>query len=103
MAVTREQVLAVLQTVYDPELGVDIVNLGLVYDVAVVGDDPADVHVQMTLTTPNCPLTESLPATAERAIRSLPGIGGVKVELVWSPPWEPQMMTPLGRARLGWR
>ncbi len=101
MAITKEQVLDVLQTVYDPELGVDIVNLGLIYEVDILGDAENDVHVQMTLTTNNCPLTESMPAAATRAIETLEGVGAVKVDLVWNPPWQPEMMTPLGLSRLG--
>lgn len=104
MTVTKQQVLDVLQTVYDPELGIDIVNLGLVYEVTVLaGSAGADVEVQMTLTTPNCPLTESMPAAVEQAVRTLDGVGYVQVDLVWIPPWQPQMITTAGRARLGWR
>lgn len=99
--ITPADVLSRLEYVIDPELGVDIVNLGLVYDVQVL--EGGRVAVTMTLTTQNCPLTFSMPAAVERAVRSLPGVTDVAVELIWSPPWHPSMMSPLARARLGYR
>jgi metal-sulfur cluster biosynthetic enzyme len=99
---TVEAVMTALEKVVDPELGVDIVNLGLVYDVEVFADTGA-VLVAMTLTTPGCPLSQSMPAAVDRALWSVEGVRSAKVELVWSPPWTPAMMTPAGRAKLGVR
>lgn len=99
---TGESVLAALQQVVDPELGIDIVNLGLVYRVATNPQTGA-VEVDMTLTTPGCPLSGSLPAAAERALSMLPGVRSARVNLVWEPLWDPSRITPQGRARLGRR
>lgn len=99
---TPERVMDALQQVIDPELGVDIVNLGLVYSVEVV-EETGTVLVDMTLTTPGCPLSGTLPAAAERVILGLPGVRNARVNLVWKPAWDPSMMTALGRSRLGFR
>lgn len=97
--VTEEEVRAVLRRVVDPELGANIVDLGLVYDVHVIG---AKVFVTMTLTTPLCPMNEIIPDAVRKTVGALPGVGGVDVELVWTPPWEPQMMSRELKERLGW-
>ena len=91
--VTESQVLEALREVMDPELGINIVDLGLVYDVAIAG---ADVRVKMTLTTPGCPMHDSLVKGAERALGRIPGIASAAVELVWDPPWNPNMINPDG-------
>ncbi|HET6949950.1 MAG TPA: metal-sulfur cluster assembly factor [Acidimicrobiales bacterium] len=94
----REAVLAALGTVWDPELGLDVVSLGLVYDVQVAG---GDVAIDMTLTTPGCPVSEQLPAEAEAAVRAaLPG-AAVAVRVVWDPPWTPERLSPMALDRLG--
>lgn len=97
--VTVEQVRDALRGVVDPELGASIVDLGLVYDVQVIG---SKVFVTMTLTTPLCPMNEMIPDAVRRAAAALPGVGGVDVELVWTPPWEPQMMARELKERFGW-
>jgi len=97
--VTAEEVRDALRRVVDPELGASIVDLGLVYDVQVIG---AKVFVTMTLTTPLCPMNEMIPDAVRQAIGALPGVGGVDVDLVWTPPWEPQMMSRELKQRLGW-
>jgi len=97
--VTAEEVRDALRGVVDPELGASIVDLGLVYDVQVIG---AKVFVTMTLTTPLCPMNEMIPDAVRQAIGALPGVGGVDVDLVWTPPWEPQMMSRELKQRLGW-
>jgi metal-sulfur cluster biosynthetic enzyme len=97
--VTVEQVREALQAVLDPELGANIVELGLVYDVQVVG---AKVFVTMTLTTPLCPMNEVIPDAVRQAVGALPGVGGVDVVLVWTPPWEPQMISRELKERFGW-
>jgi len=95
--VTESQVLEALREVMDPELGINIVDLGLVYDVAIAG---ADVRVKMTLTTPGCPMHDSLVKGAERALGRIPGIASAAVELVWAPPWNPNMISPQGIAAM---
>ncbi len=98
---TKEQVMETLKTVYDPEVGVNIVDLGLIYDVDV--DEAGLVRVEMTLTTPGCPLHETLNVAIDRALKALPGVNLVQVELVWNPPWTPDLITPAGREALGHR
>ncbi len=89
-----------LHTVLDPELGVDVVDLGLVYDVRATGDR---VEVDMTLTTIGCPVAESLPEEAREAlVEALPGIE-VEVEVVWDPPWTPERLTSEAMVTLGFR
>src|SRR3990167_4437258 len=97
---TAEQVREALRDVLDPELGINVVDLGLVYAVDV---QDGQVRVTMTMTSPACPLGESLTAEAEAAIRrSVPGVTAVTVELVWDPPWQPAMMSEATRTKLGW-
>jgi metal-sulfur cluster biosynthetic enzyme len=94
----REAALAALGDVWDPELGLDVVSLGLVYDVRVTGDD---VQVDMTLTTPGCPVSEQLPAEAEAAVRAALPEADVTVNVVWEPPWTPERLSPVALERLG--
>ena len=91
-------ILETLRQVIDPELGCNIVDLGLVYDVAIAG---AKVVVTMTLTTPGCPMHESIRWGVQRALLDLEGVDEAEVELVWDPPWHPAMMTDAGRAATG--
>jgi FeS assembly SUF system protein len=95
----REEVIEVLRTVYDPEIPVNIYELGLVYEVEV--DEDAHAKVRMTLTSPMCPVAESLPPEVEQKIRQLPGIAHVDVELTWEPPWNPSMMSEAAKLQLG--
>ena len=95
--ITEGQVLEELRQVVDPELGINLVDLGLVYGVAIEG---ADVRVKMTLTTPGCPMHDSLVKGAERAVARIPGIASIHVELVWDPPWNPNMISPDGMAAM---
>jgi len=88
--VTEEQVFQALSSVRDPELPLNIVDLGLIYDVSIENDA---VSVKMTLTTPGCPMHYTIKAEAEEALRKLSGIRSVKVEIVWDPPWNPDMMS----------
>ncbi len=94
----REKIVAALRTVYDPEIPIDIWDLGLVYDVKV---DGGEVHIRMTLTAPNCPVAGSLPAEVERKVRAVPGVKDVKLELVFDPPWDKSRMSPEARMLLG--
>lgn len=91
-------VLTALGAVWDPELGLDIVSLGLVYDVRV---DGARVAIDMTLTTPGCPVSDELPAEAARAVQAAIPDADVVVDLVWDPPWTPERLTPVAIGRLG--
>jgi FeS assembly SUF system protein len=95
----RDEVIEVLRTIYDPEIPVDIYELGLVYDVDV--DEDAHVKVRMTLTSPMCPVAESLPPEVEQKIRQIPGIAHVDVEITWEPPWNPSMMSEAAKLQLG--
>ena len=99
MAPTREAILEALKQVYDPEIPVDVVNLGLVYGVAV---EDARVTVKMTMTSPGCPVGDFLAQEVERVIRALGDVDAVRVELVWDPPWSPEKMSAEGRKALGW-
>ena len=88
-----------LHGVIDPELGIDIVDLGLVYAIAMVG---TSVRVDLTMTTAACPLGEHIALDAKTRLESLPGVSDVEVRLVWDPPWDPSRMAPTARAALGW-
>ncbi len=90
-ALSEEGVIAALKTVFDPEIPVDIYELGLVYAIEL-GDD-GSVKVEMTLTTPSCPSAQELPAMAEEAVRQVPGVTDCRVEIVWDPPWDPSRMS----------
>ena len=92
-----------LKSVYDPEIPVNIIDLGLVYDLRI---EPAaagrsNVHVQMTLTAPGCGMGEIIAADVRGRLERLPGIAAAEVEVVWEPPWNPQRISPEGRAKLG--
>ncbi len=87
---TGEQILDALTAVYDPEIGIDIINLGLVYDHAI--DDAGLLTIDMTLTSPYCPFGAIIQSQADAVCRVLPGISDVKVNLVWTPPWDPRTM-----------
>jgi len=92
-------VLAALKTVRDPEIPMDLVELGLIYELIV--KKGGTVYVEMTLTTPACPVAASMPGEVETAIRAVPGVNDVRVKLVWTPPWGPEMMTEEARLELG--
>jgi len=94
----RDAVIAVLKTVYDPEIPVDIYELGLVYEVEV--EPTGDVEIVMTLTTPMCPVAETLPPEVEAKVRDVPGVSHVQLELVWEPPWSMDMMSEAARLEL---
>lgn len=97
--VEPEAIVNALTEVYDPELGIDVVNLGLVYALQIVG---GDVSVTMTLTTPGCPMHGSISDEVERRLGRLTGIASVDVNLVWDPPWGPEAMTDVAKRQLGW-
>ncbi len=99
--ITRDDVVKILKTVYDPEIPVDIYELGLIYDISI--DENNNVKVAMTLTAPNCPAAQSLPMQVhERLSQGLPDVGEVDVEVVWDPPWHPSMMSEVAKLQLGY-
>jgi FeS assembly SUF system protein len=93
-----DSIVAALKTVYDPEIPADIYELGLIYKVDIADD--RNVAIEMTLTTPNCPSAAELPAMVENAVGSVPGVGSVTVNIVWSPPWDPSRMSDEARVAL---
>ncbi|MEE8350085.1 MAG: SUF system Fe-S cluster assembly protein [Acidobacteriota bacterium] len=95
----REKVIEVLKGVYDPEIPVDIYELGLIYDIEVTSSRA--VELKMTLTSPMCPVAESLPPEVESKIRALPEVASVNVELVWDPPWSMEKMSEAAKLQLG--
>ena len=97
-AITADQAKLVLRRVKDPELNLNIVDLGLIYDVSVEG---ADVRIDMSLTSPGCPSGPEIMGEAEQQLKTIPGVGGVTVNLVWSPPWTPDRIEPRVRAYMG--
>jgi len=97
--VIEAQVVEALRTCFDPEIPVNIYELGLIYDVKV---EPAGaVEVRMTLTSPHCPVAQSLPAEVEARIKEVPGVTDARVEVVWDPPWEPSRMSEAAKLQLG--
>lgn len=93
------RVLDALRCVYDPEIPVNIVELGLIYDLRV--SEAGDVEIDMTLTAPNCPVAGSMPGEVEAAARAVPGVAEVKVELTFDPPWNPSRMSEEAKLELG--
>ena len=94
----RQQALAALGDVWDPELGLDVVALGLIYDVRI---DGSTVDIDMTLTTPGCPVSEQLPIEAGDAVRQALPQHEVNINVVWDPPWTPERLSPLALEQLG--
>ncbi|MBC8265375.1 MAG: SUF system Fe-S cluster assembly protein [Flavobacteriales bacterium] len=94
-----EQVIEVICEIYDPEIPVNIYDLGLIYDVEV--SDECDVHITMTLTTPNCPVAETLPVEVEEKVKIVPAVRNAKVEIVFEPTWTKEMMSEEARLELG--
>src|SRR5215470_10552659 len=92
-------VLTALKTVRDPEIPVNLVELGLIYELIV--KKGGIVYVEMTLTTPACPVAANMPSEVEMAIRTVPGVSDVRVKLVWTPPWGPELMSEEARLELG--
>ena len=95
----RDQIIAALKKVYDPEMPVNIYELGLIYDLVV--DDAGRAAIRMTLTAPNCPVAGTLPGEVERAARAVPGVTEVKLELTFDPPWTKARMSEAAKLALG--
>jgi FeS assembly SUF system protein len=95
----RQAVIEMLRTCYDPEIPVDIYELGLIYQVDV--DEAGKVSIRMTLTSPMCPVAGSLPGEVEAKVRSVPGVTDAAIDLVWEPPWDPSLMSEAAKLQLG--
>lgn len=95
----KEKVVAILETCYDPEIPVNIYELGLIYGIDTTPEGA--VSIRMTLTSPMCPVAGSLPPEVENKVKRVPGVTGCKVEVVWDPPWTPEKMTEAARLQLG--
>ncbi len=98
-SVIEAQIVEALQTCYDPEIPVNIYEMGLIYSVAV--SDTGSVEVKMTLTTPHCPAAQSLPPEVRSKVRAVPGVTDANVLVVWDPPWNPGMMSEAAKLELG--
>ena len=97
--VLEAEVIEALRTCFDPEIPVNIYELGLIYDVKV--EASGAVAIKMTLTSPVCPAAQSLPSEVESKVRAVPGVTGVQVDLVWDPPWDPSRMSEAAKLQLG--
>ena len=95
----REDIVAVLRTIYDPEIPVNILDLGLIYALDI--DEQGNVDIDMTLTAPACPVAGTFPGVVESRVGEVPGVNSVHVELVWEPPWSPDSMTEEVKLELG--
>jgi len=95
----EEKIIGVLKSCYDPEIPVDIFELGLIYEIEM--DDKANVIIKMTLTSPACPVAGSLPPEVEAKVASIDEVQSAKIELVWSPPWDKDMMSEEAKLNLG--
>jgi len=93
------QIIEMIKTCYDPEIPVNIYELGLIYDIHI--DDSYQVHIKMTLTSPGCPVAGTLPGEVQEKVKSIPEIKNVVVEVVWDPPWSPDMMSEEAKLELG--
>ncbi len=95
----RDRIIDVLKTCYDPEIPVDIYELGLIYEINCLEGN--DVNIKMTLTSPACPVAETLPVEVEQKIKNIPDVNNAKVEITFDPPWEKEMMSEEARMELG--
>jgi FeS assembly SUF system protein len=95
----RGRVLNALRQIRDPEIPINIYDLGLIYDLQI--DDRGKVHIQMTLTAPGCPVAQTFPGHVETAVAAVPGVSKAHVELVWDPPWDRDRMSDAARLELG--
>jgi FeS assembly SUF system protein len=95
----KEDVILGLKGVFDPEIPVNVYDLGLIYEIAI--DEKQHVHIQMTLTSPGCPVAQTFPGMIERAVNEVEGVSDCTVELVWEPPWDQDRMSEAARLELG--
>lgn len=98
-SIIEAQVIEAIQTCYDPEIPVNIYELGLIYEVKV--GETADVNIKMTLTSPHCPAAQSLPSEVRLKVQTVTGVKSVNVEVVWTPTWSPALMTEAAKLELG--
>ena len=97
--VTQDAIVAAIKTCYDPEIPVDIYELGLIYEIDIQAD--ASVKVKMTLTSPMCPVAEILPGQVQTTVARVDGVTSAEIDLVWEPPWDPSMMSEAAKLELG--
>jgi FeS assembly SUF system protein len=97
--IIEAEIVEALRSCFDPEIPVNIYDLGLIYDVKV--EDQGVVTIQMTLTSPHCPAVQSLPAEVEGKVKAIPGVTDAKIDLVWDPPWDQNKMSEAARLQLG--
>jgi FeS assembly SUF system protein len=95
----EDEIIKIIKTVYDPEIPVDIFELGLIYEVKI--DDEANVEIIMTLTSPSCPAAESLPGEVDRKIAAIEGVASAKITITFDPPWTKEMMSEEAQLELG--
>ena len=95
----EQAIVDMLKTIYDPEIPVDVYELGLIYEVRI--NDGGDVKIDMTLTSPNCPVAESMPQEIKEKVESVEGVNAVEIEIVFDPPWDKDMMSEEARLELG--
>ncbi len=95
----EEKIISALKTCYDPEIPVDIFELGLIYEIII--DDENNVNIKMTLTSPACPVAGSLPPEVKAKVMEVPEVNNVDIELVWNPPWDRDMMSDVAKVELG--
>lgn len=96
----EEQICEALKQVFDPEIGVNIVDLGLIYKVEI---KPEEVYIQLTMTSPACPLHGVITRNMDKVLRqTFPDLGPITIELVWEPPWTPEMLSDTAKKQLGW-
>ncbi len=94
-----EKIIKVIKTIFDPEIPVDIYELGLIYDIMI--NEEFDVKIIMTLTTPNCPVAETLPVDVEEKVKTVAGVKSAKVEITFEPPWSQELMSDEAKLELG--
>lgn len=99
-AALRDKVIECIQTIFDPEIPVNIYELGLIYRVDILPIN--NVQITMTLTAPNCPAAQSLPVEVDQKVRSIDGVNDVHVSVTWDPPWDKSMMSEAAQLELGW-
>jgi FeS assembly SUF system protein len=97
--ILESEIVDALRTCFDPEIPVNIYELGLIYDVKA--EESGDVNIKMTLTSPACPAAQSLPGEVETKVKAVPGVEEVKVEVIWDPPWDPSRMSEAAKLQLG--
>ncbi len=97
--ISEQQLIEKLKTVFDPEMPVDVYEMGLIYEKVISAD--RRIYIKMTLTSPNCPVAESLPGDVRAAVMGIPGVEDVTVELVFEPPWDPEMMSQEAKLAMG--